>query len=536
MNVIINYFIGHGQKWDLESQRRVQLIVISGIFAGILQVLYAGIFYKIGYFILSYLVLGSALIFLTTPFILKITRSVLISGNLFILNGMLIIALSTYFSGNLFSVIAMWFCAVPLVGALLVGRKTALVWGGIACGVIACFLLLRINGYTFPAPIALTTDTKELLEFGIKFGITLFVTVSCFYYEGILKKTSKQVTELAGRQAIITALHPTMKTMAKTAKTLTNNSADMSSLASRLVEKFQTVTQRSQAVAAASEQMSASITTTASTSEEMSVTIQTISSTSDEMARNVNMVASAMEEMSASINKIAQNARQGDNISERATQLVEKHSTTINTLGETSKNIGKITQFIKRIAEQTNLLALNATIEAASAGTAGKGFAVIANEIKELAGQSGKASEKIKEQISAVQRQTEDSVTQISQVAEIIRLINRSSLSITRAVEQHHRTSDEIAANLQQTANGVMSIAANISEIARGAEDMSANAGQIDISASQVASNIRQVSLTAGETEADYQKVNASAAELAEIAQELQRIADQFRNRYSKKI
>jgi methyl-accepting chemotaxis protein len=536
MRIIIDYFIGHGRQWDFENQRRVQLIVFGGMFAGILNLFNTAIFYKIGYIELSVSVLISSLVFLAVPFILKITKSVLISGNVFMLNGTLIMAIASYFSGNLCSVIVMWFCAVPLVGALLIGRKAALVWGGIACNTIACFYLMRMSGYAFPEPLALTDGAKNLWEFSMKFGIVLFVTVSCFYYEGVLNKAYKQVTELAGRQAVITAMRPAMETMTQTADTLTNSSTDMSSLASRLVEKSQTMTQRSQTVAAASEQMSASITTTASTSEEMSVSITNISSTSEEMAQNVSAVASAMEEMSSGINNIAQDARQGSEISVRSIQQAEKVTTAINTLGEATKNIGKITQFIKQIAEQTNLLALNATIEAASAGNAGKGFAVIAHEIKELANQSGRASEKIEDQINAVQRQTEDSVTQIAQIADIITQMNRSSLSITRAVEQHHFISDEIAANLQQAGNGVMSIAANIAEIARGAEDMSANAGQTDISASQVASNIRQVSLAAGENEAEYQKVNASAAELADVAQELQRMTDQFRDTYLDKV
>jgi methyl-accepting chemotaxis protein len=532
MNKIINYFIVGELTQDIETQRHAQLIVISAIVCAVTELFYAGVFYKIGYFGISFITLGCVPVFLALPFVLKLTGSVLISGNLLMILGAFTITADVYVSGALFSVVNTWFSGIPLVAALLLGRKGALIWGGITGSIMICILLLHNSGHAFPEPLALTGVFRELYEFGLQFGIMLFITVCCFYYESVLKNAYRQVSQLAGKQAVTTAMRPAMKTMVTTAQTLENNSAAMSSLANDMVKQAQTMTQRSESTAAAAEQMSAGISSTATAVEEMSVTIQNISSTAEEMSLNVNAVSSSMEEMSAGTNNIAQDARQGRDISERAAESAEKAAVAINRLGQSAKEIDKITKLIKRIAEQTNLLALNATIEAASAGSAGKGFAVISKEIKELSVQTTHSSEKIEDQITAVQAQTENSVAQINEVAQIVRLMNRSSVSISGAVEQHHHAADEIAANIQQAGAGVNSIAANIAQIARGAEEMSANAGQTNLIAAQVASDIRAVSEAAGKTQAGYNKVNHSAAKLADVAQELERMADGFRDRY----
>ena len=119
-----------------------------------------------------------------------------------------------------------------------------------------------------------------------------------------------------------------------------------------------------------------------------------------------------------------------------AVEVANKTNATVEKLGASSVDIGKIIAVITSIAEQTNLLALNATIEAARAGDSGKGFAVVANEVKELAKETANATDEISRKIQAIQLDADASMQAISQISEIIAQINDLQTSIAGAVEE----------------------------------------------------------------------------------------------------
>ena len=108
---------------------------------------------------------------------------------------------------------------------------------------------------------------------------------------------------------------------------------------------------------------------------------------------------------------------------------------TIRQLAESSGRIGEVVGLISDIAEQTNLLALNATIEAARAGEAGKGFAVVASEVKSLANQTGKATEEISAQVCEIQSVTQGVVSAIEGFGQTVEKMNELSNSVTQSVE-----------------------------------------------------------------------------------------------------
>jgi len=190
----MSYFITGTLTQDIEKMRRARLIIILGLLCAVIQAFYAGIYYKIGYSWLGAIVLVTVPIFLAVPFVLKMTKSVMISGNYLMVNGAVIITLGVYGTGNLISVIGIWFCAYPLAAALLMSRGAALGWGCLSCFTLTCFLFLHQSGYAFPEPIALTDGQRDMFEYGMKFGLTLFLTIFFFYYEDILKKNFKQLS------------------------------------------------------------------------------------------------------------------------------------------------------------------------------------------------------------------------------------------------------------------------------------------------------------------------------------------------------
>ena len=142
---------------------------------------------------------------------------------------------------------------------------------------------------------------------------------------------------------------------------------------------------------------------------------------------------------------------------------------------------------ITSIAEQTNLLALNATIEAARAGDAGKGFAVVANEVKDLARKTARSSEKIGQNISAIQGDTQEAVEAIGRITSIIRQINDIQTVVAASVEEQAATTSEIARSIGEAAGGSNEIARNITGVAEAARSTTQGAAETHRSAEQLA-------------------------------------------------
>jgi methyl-accepting chemotaxis protein len=132
-------------------------------------------------------------------------------------------------------------------------------------------------------------------------------------------------------------------------------------------------------------------------------------------------------------------------IAEKAVGEAERTNSEINGLDQAAKRIGDVVKLITAVAEQTNLLALNATIEAARAGEAGKGFAVVASEVKALAGQTAKATEEISAQIDAMQQATVRSVDAIGSIQRIIVEVGEITTTIAAAVTEQGAATQEIA-------------------------------------------------------------------------------------------
>jgi methyl-accepting chemotaxis protein len=135
------------------------------------------------------------------------------------------------------------------------------------------------------------------------------------------------------------------------------------------------------------------------------------------------------------------------------------------------------------VAEQTNLLALNATIEAARAGEAGRGFAVVASEVKALAAQTAKATEEIGAQITQMQSATEHSVSAIKGISATIGQISDIATAIAGAVEQQGASTQGIAHNVQQAAQDTVEVGKSLVDVSRGAADTNAKAEQVHASA-----------------------------------------------------
>jgi methyl-accepting chemotaxis protein len=193
----------------------------------------------------------------------------------------------------------------------------------------------------------------------------------------------------------------------------------------------------------------------------------------------VQTAAAASEEVSVSINEIVNRVAQSARISGNAVGEAESVGAKVRALGEVTTRIGDVVDLIRAVAEQTNLLALNATIEAARAGEAGKGFAVVASEVKALASQTAKATEEIATQIGSVQAAVGDVVSAIDGITAIIREISGISSDVAYTVEEQRAATTEIASAVAKAATGAAGIAGNVSEVTEAAALTSDKASEL---------------------------------------------------------
>jgi methyl-accepting chemotaxis protein len=187
----------------------------------------------------------------------------------------------------------------------------------------------------------------------------------------------------------------------------------------------------------------------------------------EEASANVATVAAATEELTGSIAEITRQVEESSRVAAEAAEDAVRTSSQIQVLSEAAKKIGDVVDLIDNIASQTNLLALNATIEAARAGEAGKGFAVVAAEVKQLADQTAKATSTIADQINGIQASTEQSVTAINAISEVIGRLSEISNAIASSVEEQSTATLDISRNLNQASSGTAEVTEHIDGVSQ---------------------------------------------------------------------
>jgi methyl-accepting chemotaxis protein len=202
---------------------------------------------------------------------------------------------------------------------------------------------------------------------------------------------------------------------------------------------------------------------------------------------NLAAVAAATEEMTASVTEISRQVAEAARAAQDAVERAHATGSTVRGLAEAADQIGDVVRLITDIAGQTNLLALNATIEAARAGDAGKGFAVVASEVKALASQTARATEQISTQITAIQAATGDAVGAVQEVANAIQRVNGVASAIAAAVEEQDAVTRDISASVQSVARQNDEAARAMREVSDVAEGARASSGTVKTAAETVA-------------------------------------------------
>ncbi|MBB6255038.1 methyl-accepting chemotaxis protein [Nitrospirillum iridis] len=234
-----------------------------------------------------------------------------------------------------------------------------------------------------------------------------------------------------------------------------------------------------QMLASAATEMEATATSMATLADQTNQRSGAVATASHQAALNVQTVAAATEELALSVKEIAQQVSHSRDIADRAQVEAEDTRATVAQLADSAQRIGNVAQLIAGIAAQTNLLALNATIEAARAGDAGRGFVIVANEVKSLATQTSKATEEIAGQIAEIQSLTGRTVGAIGRINGTIATLSEIAVVIASAVEEQTAATNEIARNVNEAAHGVGDVSHTITDVNQAAITTGDAASQI---------------------------------------------------------
>ncbi|PPQ36269.1 hypothetical protein CH337_09860 [Rhodoblastus acidophilus] len=208
-----------------------------------------------------------------------------------------------------------------------------------------------------------------------------------------------------------------------------------------------------------------------------------VSEASETSSASIGSVASATEQLTYSVQEINNQVNESRHIASESAQQAEKTDAQMRELGRAAEKIGDIVALISDIAGQTNMLALNATIEAARAGEAGRGFNVVAQEVKSLAEQTSRATAEIAGQIGDIQATAHRAAENISAIVRTTEEANRVAQSIAAAVSQQGEATAEIARNVQHASRGSQAVTENIGGVLGAAQTTSSSSTQMLASA-----------------------------------------------------
>lgn len=373
--------------------------------------------------------------------VLRRTGSFVAFGHLLTLNVVLALLPIALTSGGIQGSATAWFMLAPLVAFLLLGRREGFIWLGVSVGVVLSLGMVELLGHT---PTSSVPEALQGVFSAVVFtGLIVIVAVFALLFDATNREA---LAELAHEKASVEGkVHEATAQSERQRDALERHIEVMSGYIDEFAkgnlhvhiptdvdnEQLQKLTQQFNRAVHELRSRFEGVLSTADQIGALLVTVQTIAdlmvSAAQEQQQQTDNVASAMEEMSTTIEYNAGSAHQlegqsrnnealavtGADVTSRtvdmiraAIRIVQEGAQEVERLGEASTRIATITRVIGGIAEQTNLLALNATIEAARAGEHGKGFAVVASEVQDLAERTAEATQQVEHLVQQMQSQT----------------------------------------------------------------------------------------------------------------------------------
>ncbi len=452
----IDWFIPEHIKNNIQDYARAKMIVGIGILVGfviMLQSLRGTVSIKLGFAIVIF-----GLLTMSGPFLLKYTQSKVISANITL---SMIFILCNYVvlqRGGVTCSIVSYLALISICALMMLGLRAGLIWGILCIMAIVIIYMAKAKGVELPTAEKTMYDfTEAELEryMMVTFSVLIvFTMILGAIYEitssGNLARfhRSQDQSEAINHQ-LRNVIGDVNKVMAAVSE---------SNLSQRISARLEgDLEQMKHSVNNAIDLLSKTILDVADSSHlintnanELSNSARMLADGTSSQAANLQQIASSMSEIANQTKQNNENALQSKNLTDSTLEIVQKGNQqmaemveTINQINETSINVSNVIKVIDEIAFQTNLLALNAAVEAARAGKYGKGFSVVAEEVRNLAGRSAEAAKNTAELIETSNKETEKGVEKVNTTAEILQQITKSVEKVNDLVEEISHSSND---------------------------------------------------------------------------------------------